>query len=60
MRKLLSARKMFWVIYPRYKGYMKTEKASRHLDATTPTETRIGDLNSDLDKMIDRATGGIT
>jgi hypothetical protein len=56
----ISARKMFLVIYPRYKGYMKTEKASRHLDATIPTETRIGDLNSAQDKMIDRAIGGIT
>jgi hypothetical protein len=50
---------MFWVIYPRYKGYMKTEKTSRHLDATIPAETRIGDFTSALDKMIDRAIGGI-
>jgi hypothetical protein len=51
---------MFWVIYSRYKGYMKTEKASRHLDATIPAETGIGDLSSALDKMIGRAFGGIT
>jgi hypothetical protein len=51
---------MFWVIYQRYKGYMKTEKASRHLDATIPAETRIGDLNSALDKMVDCTIRGIT
>jgi hypothetical protein len=34
---------------------MKTETASRHLDATIPVETRIGDLNSDLDETIDHA-----
>jgi hypothetical protein len=38
---------------------MKTETASRHLDATIPVETRIGDLNLSLDEMIDHAIGGI-
>jgi hypothetical protein len=38
---------------------MKTETASRHLDATIPVETGIGDLNSDLDNTIDHAIEGI-
>ena len=38
---------------------MKTEITSRHLDATIPVKTRIGDRNSALDKMIDQANGGI-
>jgi hypothetical protein len=50
---------MVCVIYPRYKGYTKTEKASRHLDATIPAETQIENLTSALDKMIDRAIRGI-
>jgi hypothetical protein len=33
---------------------MKTETASRHLDATIPVE-RTGDLNSALDEMIENA-----
>jgi len=38
---------------------VKTETASRHLDVTIPVQTRIGDLNSALDEMIDHAIGGI-
>jgi hypothetical protein len=38
---------------------MKTETASRHLDATIQVETRTGDLNSALEEMIDHAIGGI-
>jgi hypothetical protein len=38
---------------------MKTEIASKRQDATTLVETRIGDLNSALDEMIDHAIVGI-
>ena len=38
---------------------MKTETASRQLDATIPVEKRTGGLNSALDEMIDHAIGGI-
>ena len=38
---------------------MKTETASRHLDATIPVETQIGDLNSALNETIDHAIEGI-